>query len=140
MPGVQQVEWVHIEPIELHYDHFLGDIIIKINSIEIGADWGWVPVLDFAICMNSIVKSLDLNHSQAFEFTESEAMINLVRISQDELVITPNFGIYENQKIEVNYHEFVESLRRLFDDMIKYLLREIPGLRKNPQFKSFINE
>ena len=43
---------------ELHYDLFLGDVVIQIDGVDFSARWGWVPVLDFAICFGACVLAL----------------------------------------------------------------------------------
>src|SRR5688500_9690897 len=62
----------------LHYDLFLGDIVFRVNEIDMSADWGWIPIIDFARCLYHIAKELESGCQDSFEFTESEHRIEFI--------------------------------------------------------------
>ena len=37
---------------KLHYYAFYGDITFIVDGADFSAKWGWVPVLDFAVCLS----------------------------------------------------------------------------------------
>ncbi|TXK17708.1 hypothetical protein [Homoserinibacter sp. GY 40078] len=65
--------------IALHYDCFLGDIRFEVGDLDFSTHCGWAPVLDFAICMAALLDGLEAGGDQVFEFTESDATIDMKR-------------------------------------------------------------
>lgn len=59
----------------LRYDAFPGDIVFRVDDADFSAQWGWVPILDFALALRTIVERLDGHDRELFEFTESGATI-----------------------------------------------------------------
>ncbi len=81
------------KPIELRYDYFLGDIIFVVDGLDASARWGWVPILDFALCMDTIVDALAAGPrtDEQFEFTESSARITFRRVA-DSIEISTTYA------------------------------------------------
>jgi hypothetical protein len=117
-------------PMELHYDLFLGDVVFRIGDLDMSARWWWVPVLDFALCLDAIARSLEErpDRSGSFEFTESDARIDFRR-SDDLVTVTPS---YAEGGAEVPLVE----LRRATEGFLERVMRELgdahPGLWRNP--------
>jgi hypothetical protein len=63
----------------LRYDAFPGDVVFRIDDADFSAQWGWVPILDFALALGTIVDRLDGHDREVFEFTESGATIDFRR-------------------------------------------------------------
>jgi hypothetical protein len=59
----------------------LGNVVFETKDAVLGMDWGWIPVVDFAVAMAMIAKSLKIgeNNREVFEFTESDATITFRR-------------------------------------------------------------
>ena len=36
---------------DLRYDFFLGDLVFRIDSLDLTTRWGWVPLVDAAMCL-----------------------------------------------------------------------------------------
>src|SRR3712207_3536434 len=56
----------------LRYDLFLGDVLFKIDEVDLSARWGWIPVIDFALTLHLMTDALEPNQTKIFEFTESD--------------------------------------------------------------------
>jgi hypothetical protein len=69
------------DELTLRYDAFPGDVVFRIDDADFSAQWGWVPVLDFALALGTICDRLDGHDREAFEFTESGATIDFRRDS-----------------------------------------------------------
>lgn len=113
----------------LHYDHFLGDILLRVGGYDLNADWGWVPVLDFAVCMKEITSSLEDGNPQIFEFTESDAYIKMEREGNTVLLST-NYGP-DPSRIRIDYDHFSDAVERFCKNLIIYLTNELPELNTN---------
>jgi hypothetical protein len=67
------------DELTLRYDAFPGDVVFRVDDADFSAQWGWVPVLDFALALGAIAERLDDHDSERFEFTESDATIEFRR-------------------------------------------------------------
>jgi hypothetical protein len=62
----------------LRYRAFPGDQILRIDGVEFSAEWGWVPLLDFASALVEAVARLESGAADAaIDFTENDARIML---------------------------------------------------------------
>jgi hypothetical protein len=123
-----------IDAMSLHYDYFLGDILFRVGEHNLDADWGWVPVLDFAICMRKIVHLLDAGKPQVFEFTESDAYIKMER-EGSRVVLYTNYKL-GSPSVPVSYHKLDSAVEHFYKDLIAYLTKEFPTLKKNSYIQS----
>lgn len=119
--------WESVPMWNLRYDHFLGDIVFKIDDCDFSTRWGWVPVLDFALGFNRLLTSLTSDGSATFEFTESEATLTLRR-SLDVVALTSSYssGVarVDVKVLRVVVYDFVSRIR-------DRLLVEHPSLARN---------
>ncbi|MGI8984750.1 MAG: hypothetical protein ACR2HM_09515 [Acidimicrobiales bacterium] len=69
-------EVARLDETTLRYGFFMGDVEFRIDEASFDARWGWVPILDFAASLLSLMRSLPKTREAAFEFTESEAQIS----------------------------------------------------------------
>jgi len=49
---------------ELHYDQFLGDVVFRVDDLDVSALWGRIPGIDFAACLNRIAEELQPNRKE----------------------------------------------------------------------------
>ncbi len=90
----------------LRYSVFLGDVIFKVDGVDFSTHWGWVPILDFAICLLSVLEDLSAGKEQSsIEFTESEA--ELVFRRRDGLVLI--ISNYNSHQASANYRELEDA-------------------------------
>lgn len=120
---------------ELHYDLFLGHVTFQIDGHDFSASWGWVPVLDFAVCLKTIVEGLAIGRSEAFEFTESDAKLQFER-RDDSVHLSAN---YVPDLAEVAYDELLTEVRAFAARVIEELARLYPPLIANQAFQSLWN-
>lgn len=108
----------HVDEIALHYDYFLGDVVFQLNGADLSTSWGWVPIIDFAVCLARIAKDLGTRSFQRFEFTESEHRIDFTR--KDDIVdIAASYGGHHAQVGHLELHEGAQRLlQRVFDDVM----------------------
>jgi hypothetical protein len=119
---------------ELHYKLFLGDVEFRIGEADFSAPWGWVPVLDFAVALRSIVRSLPETHEETFDFTESDATLRFVHRNQI-VSVTSN---YTQGRIgaEVSIEKLGQAADEFFERVIEDLYREHPELKSNPEMEA----
>jgi hypothetical protein len=101
-----EVNLAEADEMTLRYSVFLGDVIFKVDGVDFSTHWGWVPILDFAICLLSVLEDLSAGKEQSsIEFTESEA--ELVFWRRDGLVlITSN---YNSNQASASYRELEDA-------------------------------
>lgn len=119
---------------ELRYKLFLGDVEFRIDEADFSALWGWVPVLDFAVALRSIVRSLPRTHEEAFDFTESDATLRFVH--RDEIVsVTSNYaqGLIG---AKASIKELGQAADEFFERVMEDLYREHPELKSNPEMEA----
>lgn len=60
----------------LMYDMYLGDFTFRIGSVDLSSrPRGWVPIVDFAVRLRDILRSLPREPRLVFVFTESDDTI-----------------------------------------------------------------
>lgn len=118
----------------LRYEAFLGDLVIRGGGADLSAPWGWVPVLDFALCLLDIVGRLrDGDGEAAFEFTESDDLIRFRRVS-DEVEVS---STYSAGSFTCPTPEFVRSAAGFCARLARELQESYPALRDNDVFARF---
>jgi hypothetical protein len=71
----RQVDLRTADEMTLRYDCFLGDVIFTADGADFSARWGWVPILDFALSLRSVVSALTCDDPATLDFTESDAAL-----------------------------------------------------------------
>lgn len=119
-----EISLADADEMTLRYNAFLGDVVFKVGSIDFSTHWGWVPILDFAICILSVVEDLSTSREQSsIEFTESEAELTFQRI-HDLVLITSNY----------NSHQVSTGYKQLEDASIAFSIKVFSDfLRLNPE-------
>ena len=112
----------------LRYHCFLGDIVLRIDDVDLSTHWGWVPVLDFAVALHAIAHAIDTGPHGVFKFTESDATIEFDR-DGDVVKVQASYapGI-----AEVPYAEFVEAADAFLGRVVGDLTSAHPELAENP--------
>jgi hypothetical protein len=113
---------------ELRYDLFLGNVVFRIGDADFSADWGWVPVLDFALGLeHAIGELLRGRRIVEFEFTESERVIQFQR-QNDDIVVSASYAPYG---ADIALGELADAMRSFRKQVIEDLSSRYPALRMN---------
>jgi hypothetical protein len=94
--------------------------------------WGWIPIIDFAACLNRIAEELRPNQTQSFEFTESEHRIDF---TMREGVVDIH-ATYGGEAVRVKRDELRRSTREFLRRVLDELSASNPGLAANPVIRS----
>ncbi len=84
----------HISDEEIQYRFLLGNVSLLSFDNAIKMEWEWIPLLDFAYCMQQIVNSQKANRAIAkeyFEFTENAETLEFSR-QNEQLKIAASFS------------------------------------------------
>lgn len=112
----------------LRYDCFLGDVVLILDGTDFSAQWGWVPVLDFALGLRAVADGLDNGVKELFEFTESDAAIVFRR--QDDMIRVE--VDYAGLAAEVSYVDFSLAVERFLARVVADLVNTCTELASNP--------
>lgn len=125
------------DEMSLHYDLFLGGIILSSNDSEIDLDWKWIPLLDFAYHLLDIALEIskNLNCHEKFEFTESNGLLLFDRIEKKVKISTS----YSDEKIDIDIEEFKLEVKRFYKKLITDIIRKYPEVQENRFFIEYIN-
>ena len=121
---------------QLHYELFCGDIIFQVNNVDFSTDWGWVPVLDFSVTLARLILSLSKSPKAAFEFTESESVIEFELIN-NKVNISAS---YTESLSTVLYEEFIDVSNIYLTTVLSDLSKKHPSLKENKIFISYCKE
>lgn len=113
----------------LHYSAFPGDIIFTSEDVDFSARWGWVPILDFAICWYRLAMNICKETSQQFGFTESAAFIRMQTLDKRTVLITTS---YAQGSISIAVDELQRHARTFLAKTILDLCVINPTLEQNP--------
>jgi hypothetical protein len=117
-PG--EINLAEADDVTLHYSIFLGDVILRVDNVDFSTHWGWVPILDFAVCLRSVIEDLSTGKEQSsIDFTESEAEIIFRRVS-DLILITSNY----------NNHHATTTYRELSDASVAFSVRVFSDVQR----------
>lgn len=126
--------WETVPERVLRYDCFLGDVRFEVGETDFSTHWGWVPVLDFALSMSSLLADLAPDDSRLFEFTESEAFIRLHRVGQ----IVQVSASYVRPTADVGFRELQAAVDTFTHQLAGRLAQEHPALLRNSEFANAI--
>ena len=122
----------NVEETDLRYYVALGDVMLGRGQIDLSANWGWIPLIDFALALLEIADALSAAEgSETFEFTESEATLQFDRASE-EVTITSNYAPGEIRAPLPEFKNQVDDFARRLD---KALLDKHPELELNPEYQ-----
>src|ERR1044071_4882483 len=126
------------DEISLRYNLFLGSLIFKKENNSISIDWGWIPLLDFALCALTICNDLvqKIRGEAEFEFTETDAKIIFKR-DRDAVRITTSFS---TEILEMDFKDFQKAITKFYKDVVFGVLEKNQVLKNNPTFLEYLNE
>ncbi len=121
-----------VEETDLRYYVAQGDVVLGTDQTDLSADWGWIPLVDFALALREIVDALSESEgSETFEFTESEATLQFDRVG-DKVVITSS---YRPGEVTVPFSDFRKRVDEFARRLDKELLQRHPELGLNPDYQ-----
>ena len=110
---------------------FLGDQIFVVNSADLSARWGWVPIFDFAASLVAIAKELVAGETEVvFEFTESDAQLQFNRQGDNTLITSS----YSNAKATIPMDELQHAARLYAERVCRDAICLHPCLKANRSF------
>lgn len=129
---------VNVDDASLRYHLFLGGIILKKDFETINFDWDWIPLLDFAICLQNISNSLlgKTQGEEEFEFTESDSKISFAR-DREKIIIRSSLS---NEILDVEFHEFQSTVRKFYKQLILEIAEKNRNIKDNDAFVRYLNE
>jgi hypothetical protein len=117
---------------DLRYCAATGDVILRKNQTDLSAEWGWIPLIDFALALRQIREVLAVTEgSETFEFTESDAILQFNRRGE-QMTISAN---YKEGEIIVPFAVFEQQVRDFARRLDAELLAERPELSSNPVYQ-----
>jgi len=121
-----------VEETDLRYYVAQGDVVLGTDQTDLSADWGWIPLVDFALALREIADALSESEgSETFEFTESEATLQFDRVG-DKVVITSS---YRPGEVTVPFSDFRKQVDEFARRLDKELLQRHPELGLNPDYQ-----
>ena len=121
-----------IEETDLRYYVAPGDVMLGRGQTDLSANWGWIPLIDFALALVEIADALSAAEgSETFEFTESEATLQFDRVGE-EVTITSS---YAPGAIRAPLREFRNQVDDFARRLDKALLQKHPELELNPEYQ-----
>jgi len=124
-----------VEETDLRYSAASGDIVLQTDRTDLSANWGWIPLIDFALALREIAETLaSAEASETFEFTESDATLEFERQGQD-VAISGSYA--PGELIVVPLPVFREQVREFARRLDAELLAKHPELGKNPAYREF---
>lgn len=123
---------------EIQYDFLLGNLSLLTSSTEIKMDWEWIPLLDFAYCMQGIVNNLKGNDTakEYFEFTENAETLEFLKLSE-QLKITSSFS---SMMMEIRFSDFEKGVYDFHFRLSEYVRNNISSEPSNILQKYLIVE
>ncbi len=122
------VDWARADETTLRYKALFGNQKFIVNEVDFSAKWGWVPLMDFAACLATIIKGLEEGQLElVFEFTESDAQLQFNR-EDDKVLITSS---YCDGKVTVSLDELGNAARLHADQLLRDAMTLHPTLKSN---------
>jgi hypothetical protein len=116
---------------ELRYNVALGDVLLSSNDVNLSAEWGWVPLLDFALSLYEISGRLGREGAkEVFEFTESGAEMRFARVGS-KIVISAS---YVEGELKVSPSTFDKKIKGFAAKIADEIKRKYPELKQNAAF------
>jgi hypothetical protein len=120
---------------ELHYNCFAGDVSFTVGSADFSARWGWVTVLDFALCLWSVAAALDDGATEErFGFTENEDEIIFTRRGADVQIA----ATYTPDSAVIPLRSLVEGADEFAQRVVTELERDYPDLAANAAARAML--
>jgi hypothetical protein len=120
---------------DLRHYAFPGDIILRKEQTDLSTDWGWVQLVDFALGLRGILKTLEFEGGTEaeLEFTESDATLRFDRHGHEVLIS----GSYAPGNIVVPLIEFKKQISEFARRLDAELVSKQPDLLENTVYQAF---
>ena len=130
------LDWASADDAVLRYDTFLGDIVFRVAGCDLSTHWGWVPIIDFAASMRTLVRALESgSQHESFEFTESSARIDFTMDKPEVVCISSTYGKCKGRVLR---SELSEATDVLVKKVLESLTEIQPALRENKTFRALL--
>ncbi|WP_129843617.1 hypothetical protein [Streptomyces sp. RFCAC02] len=106
---------------------FMGDAIFKIDSVDLGTNFGWVTLLDWCIRLSVSLEDLAVKKSRSFTFSESDDFVSFERHGEEVLITNS----YSSASAITNYDDLCSAVRAFVDERLKWIEREFPAAMRN---------
>lgn len=109
---------------EIHYNFLLGNLTLFSSDTKIEMEWEWIPLLDFAYCLNAIGSNLKTkDNKDCFEFTENAETLEFLK-EREQLKITASFS---SAIITTTFTEFEKAVSHFHYTISEYIRGKIPS-------------
>jgi hypothetical protein len=117
---------------DLTYRMFIGDVVFRVDGCSFDAQWGWIPVLDFAIQLYDSTRALGTCEEARLSFTENAEYVGFRRTS-DHVAVSAS---YCSGSAEVPVDELEVAARKFLTRILADLSARWPSIKSNPIFLS----
>lgn len=121
----QLEELEHASDEEIRYNFLLGNVSLISSNSEIEMEWEWIPLLDFAYCLQMIVSSLKVKdtHKEYFEFTENAETLEFSK-QGEQLKIVASFS---STVVEAIFADFEKAVYDFHFSISNYVRTNTSG-------------
>ena len=127
----EEIEYISDE--EIRYNFLLGNVSLISSDAEIEMEWEWIPLLDFAYCLQMIVSSLKGKDTakEYFEFTENPETLGFSR-QGEQLKIVASFSSIVIKAIFADFEKAVYDFHFSISEYIRAnISSELPSILQN---------
>jgi hypothetical protein len=119
----QEIEYISDD--EIRYDFLSGNVSLFSFNAKIEIEWEWLPLLDFAYCLQMIISNLKANDTakEYFEFTENSETLEFLK-QREQLKIVASFS---PKVIETTFVDFEKAVYDFHLDISEYVRKNILG-------------
>jgi hypothetical protein len=116
----QPEELKHTSDEEVRYNFLLGNVSFISSNTEIEMEWEWIPMLDFAYCLQMIVSSLKVKDTakEYYEFTENAESLEFSR-QGEQLKIIASFSSAVVEAIFADFEMAVNDFHISISDYVR---------------------
>jgi hypothetical protein len=123
---------------DLRYNHLLGNLVFQTPEHKLVMNWGWIPLLDFAICVNAISKNLcqSTKSREIFDFTEADKKLDFER-SHDRVYIR---GSFSDTELDLDFSVFQKGVDQFYASLLNEIISKRKGMTKNYFFSQLLHQ
>jgi hypothetical protein len=131
IPAVNGADLASATHTDLDYYLFCGSVVFRIDGKSFDAQWGWIPILDFATQLFLIVCEIKDAEVRTLEFTESEATIEFRR-QGSEIQVSAE---YASATAEAPLQELKQTASAFFRKVLDDVSSRWPQITDSPFFR-----
>jgi hypothetical protein len=116
-----------LSEMDVRYDFLLGNVSLISSNAEIEMEWEWIPLLDFAYCLQMIVSNLKAKDTakEYFEFTENAETLEFSR-QGEQLKIVASFSSTVVETIFADFEKVVYDFHFSISEHIRINISNEP--------------